>query len=106
MRATERKLMSRYFFKDEREQPVDGQINAVLEEMRTVGVSSDRYPVLMSYLERLTEVKKKANRAPVSRDTMALIAGNLMGILLIVVYEQKHVLSSKGFNQIIRPSNR
>jgi len=45
----------------------------------------------------------KEHREPISRDTIALIAGNLMGILLIVAYEQKHVITSKGFGQVIRP---
>jgi hypothetical protein len=32
-----------------------------------------------------------------------MILGNLMGILVIVAYEQKHVMTSKGFSQLIRP---
>lgn len=81
----------------------DALIDAVLEEMHTVGVDAPEYQNLLTYLERLHEVKAKERRAPVSRDTMLLVGGNLMGILLIVAYEQKHVMTSKGFNQIIRP---
>ncbi len=66
-------------------------------------VYSDEYSKLMAYLERLNEVKARERRDPVSRDTVALVVGNLVGILLIVAYEQKHVMSTKGFNQIIRP---
>lgn len=91
------------FFRNDMNGPLDIQIYAVLDEMQSIKVNSDRYPVMMTYLERLTEIKKKARQDPVSRDTLALIAGNLMGILLIVAYEQKHVMTSKGFSQIIRP---
>ncbi len=91
------------FFRNEKTTPVDDLIESVLDEMRLVGVDSDEYPKLMTYLERLYEVKANERQSPVSRDTVALIAGNLMGILLIIAYEQKHIMSSKGFSQIIRP---
>ncbi len=95
--------MRRLIFMNEKKTPIDDLISKVLIEMEMMGVDSEEYPNLITYLERLNEVKAKERRAPVSRDTVALIVGNLMGILLIVAYEQKHVMTSKGFNQIIRP---
>jgi len=95
--------MRRYFFRNDTTEPIDGQIEAILNEMRTAGVNSDQYSELITKLERLNDIKTKARLDPVSRDTIALIFGNLMGILLIVAYEQKHVMTSKGFSQIIRP---
>lgn len=95
--------MLRYFFTNDTTTPVDALIDGVLEEMHKEGVDSDRYPELLVYLERLTELKTKDRQAPVSKDTIALVTGNLLGILLIVAYEQKHIMSQKGFSQIIRP---
>lgn len=95
--------MLKYFWTNEQTTPVDSQIDMVLDEMHRVGVSSEEYPKLMTSLERLYEIKANERRDPVSKDTLALIAGNLMGILLIVAYEQKHVMTSKGFNHLIRP---
>lgn len=97
--------MLRRFRKDDEPTPIDEQIVAVLNEMTTYGVDSGEYPILLRHLERLHELKTKTRQDPVSRDTMALIAGNLLGILLIVAYEQKHVMTSKGFSQIIRPKS-
>lgn len=96
-------MLRQLFFKSEIPTPVDGLIDAVLEKMHREGVFSDEYPKLMTYLERLYEIKAKQRRNPVSPDTMAIVAGNLLGILVIVAYEQKHVMTSKGFSQIIRP---
>lgn len=98
--------MLREFFVREKTTPIDEQIDAVLEEMHAVGVTAEEYSKLMSYLERLNEIKVKERQDPVSRDTLALIGGNLLGILLIVAYEQKHVMTSKGFSQIIRPKTQ
>jgi hypothetical protein len=95
--------MQGYFIKNETTGPLDEQIQAVLDEMQRIGVTHEDYPKMLGYLERLNEMKTRGSQSPVSRDTIALIAGNLAGILLIIVYEQKHVLTSKGFSQIIRP---
>lgn len=90
-------------FRNEEPTPVDSLIDELLAEMHNVGVNAESYPALMANLERLYDIKNKERPDPVSRDTLALIAGNLMGILLIVAYEQKHVMTSKGFSQIIKP---
>lgn len=102
MRTTERKKVN-FSFNNETETPIDKQISYVLAEMTTEGVTSEEFPTLLTYLERLHALRQKERRDPISRDTIALIAGNLMGILLIVAYEQKHVITSKGFGQVIRP---
>ncbi len=92
----------RIFTKNETLTPIDGQIASVLNEMNEMGVDSEDYPKLLTYLERLNELKVKERREPVSRDTVASVVGNLMGILLIVAYEQKHVMTSKAFSHLIR----
>lgn len=95
--------MLKYFLSNDSTTPVDGQIDAVLTSMTEEGVSSDKYPELMGYLETLNGMRLKERRAPLSSDTIAIVAGNLLGILLIVAYEQKHVVTSKGLGQLIRP---
>jgi hypothetical protein len=105
MRAIERKVMLEKIFGDNTiEKSVDIQIEAILIEMNTQDGASEEYQRNLGYLERLSQVKTEQRRSMVSRDTVAMIAGNLAGILLIIVYEQKHVMTSKGFNQLIRPS--
>lgn len=90
-------------FGKEEETPVDVQIEFILNEMTLLGPDDEKYPNMLSLLERLYKLKAEKCRPPVSRDTIALIAGNLLGILLIVIYEEKHVLTSKGMNQLIKP---
>lgn len=103
MRLQKGRKLLRYFISNEKATHFDEQIDAVLEEMTRVGVTSDQYPNLLQYLERLNKAKVEERRNPVSPDTVAQIFGNLAGILLIVAYEQKHVMTSKGFSQLIRP---
>jgi len=92
-----------YWFRNQTDTLFDKQIDLVLKEMHLLKLGSEEYLTLLGCLERLNDLRLKEHREPISRDTIALIAGNLMGILLIVAYEQKHVITSKGFGQVIRP---
>lgn len=92
----------RWMLTNDSDTPIDEQITIVLGEMSSVGVSSDQYPKYMEYLERLNGIKAKRRRDPVSRDVVAQIFGNLMGILIIVAYEQKNVITSRAFGELIR----
>lgn len=95
--------MLKRFFQHEPSKPIEPLIDAVVAEMEQKGPDSDDYERLLAYLERLNEIKAKNRQEPVSRDTIALIAGNFLGIVAIVAYEQKHVMTSKAFGWITRP---
>jgi hypothetical protein len=75
---------------------LEPQINAVLRDMSEYGPGTPEFEKDMEYLERLNKLKTR-DRPSVSGDTIAIVLGNLAGILIIVMYEQKHVLSTKAF---------
>lgn len=84
--------------------PTDQLTKALLEEMERKGVYSDEYPRLLAYLERLNEVQVSNRRDPFSWDKMLVVGGNLLGVIIIVAYEQAgHPPLSKGFSWINRP---
>ena len=79
-------------------------IDRVLSEMDEHGPDSPEYKDLLSYLERLTALKRGNTRTwRVSPDTMAMVAGNLLGILFIVAAERDSVMTSKGLGFILKP---
>lgn len=98
--------MFRYFFGTNEKSPLDSEIEAVLEEMRKIGVNSERYPNMLRYLKKLIEMKRSNKPSRVNPDTIALIVGNLFGILIIIIYEQKHVITTRSFTQLIRPGRQ
>ena len=83
------------FKKNEDDTPLDVQINAVLDEMSTTGVDSEKYPKLVSYLERLHALKQKAKLPRASRDTWIMVGGNILIAITVLAFEQKHVWTSK-----------
>lgn len=60
---------------------------------------SSEYKKLLEMYEKLNEVEKNDK---VSKDTLATIAANLLGIGLILEHEQLHVISTKAINFVIR----
>jgi hypothetical protein len=102
VRATERTGVN--FFNKEKDEDLDHQIAAIYKEMDDLGADHEDYPKMLGLLERCMALKANKRRATVSRDTLANIAGNLLGILMIVAYERGHATTSKGF-QFIRPKN-
>lgn len=77
--------------------------NALLSQMTTFGPDSPEYLRDLEYLERIEAMRTKTRRAKLSPDQIALVAGNLAGILIIVAYEQKHVFGSKAQNSLLKP---
>jgi hypothetical protein len=81
---------------------LDEPIEKLLTEMNTYSPDTEEYRAAIEYMERLVRLKAEERRTRVSPDTMAIVVGNLLGILIIVAYEQKHVMVSKGMGLILK----
>jgi hypothetical protein len=90
-------------FLSEKPSVLDEPIEKILTEMNTYGPDTEEYQTALSYLERLVRLKVEEKRQfRFSPDTLAIVAGNLLGILIIVAYEQKHVMVSKGMGLLLK----
>jgi hypothetical protein len=101
MRTAERvKLMIGKFRKTE-PSIEDEAITKVLTTLEVYDTDTEEFEKAMTHLERLTKLKAERQRK-VSPDTMAIVGANLLGILLIIAYEQKHVMNSKAMGFLLR----
>lgn len=88
-------------FWEKKKSIMDEPIDRVLTEMNTYGPENPEFEKHLNYLERLQELKAGERRHfKVSPDTVMIVLGNLVGILIIVAYENKHVMTSKGMSFI------
>lgn len=95
--------MFRRFIKNEPSN-LDPPIERILLDMEMYGPDADEYPALLSYLERLSRIKTEDRpKSSISPDTVLMVAGNLLGILIIVAYEREHAMVSKGLGFILKP---
>lgn len=73
---------------------------SVYDEMIIATPDSDEFRAQLENLERLTTLKSK--KVKVSPDTLAIVAGNLLCVLVVVMYEQKHVFTSKALGNVLK----
>jgi len=81
---------------------LDSLISRTTAELASIEPGTEEYSNTLSYLERLVKLKAEDKPERISRNTVAVVLGNLAGILLIVAYEQKHVMTSKAFGTILK----
>ena len=80
----------------------DDAIAKVLEKLDTYDTEDAEFGDAMEYLERLTKLKAETQKSRLDPNQIAIVAGNLLGILVIVAYEQKHVMTSKATGFILK----
>jgi len=78
------------------------EIDRVLSLMSGVHPTSNEYADLMETLTKLTGIKETSSKNRVSKDTLAVIAGNLAGIVMIIKHEQVHVITSKALGFVMK----
>lgn len=88
--------MLKDFFSSKDSSQVDSLIDRILEDMNNLDPGDSDYLTRMASLERLYELKAKDRREPIDRDVLVAVGGNLLAVLAIVAYEQKHVMTSKA----------
>jgi hypothetical protein len=77
------------------EQLLDDQLEHQLEQAGTI----EEIAQILTLLERKNALGDKKRISP---DTLAVIAGNLLGIVLILTYEKVNVITTKALGFIIR----
>lgn len=84
---------------------LDKAIDDIYREMSGVSADSDEYAKMVDQLVKLHGLKHNKNPARISRDTLATVVGNLVGIVLIVAVERENILTTKALNFLLKPKN-
>ena len=77
-------------------------IDLVQTQMLTEGADSDKFREMNDELERLYAMKKANKSSRVSPDALVAVAGNLLGIGLILQHERLHVVTSKALSFVMK----
>jgi hypothetical protein len=75
-------------------------VETVYDEMIIATPDSEEFKTQLENLERLTTLKSK--KVKVSHDTLAIVLGNLLCVLVVVMYEQKHVFTTKALGNVLK----
>jgi hypothetical protein len=81
---------------------IDDAIDMALIELRTYDPASDDYAQVLTQLEKLHKMKVAERPDRVSKDVWVTAGVNLAGILIIIGYEQTHVIASKAVGFVLK----
>jgi hypothetical protein len=89
-------------FKSEEPSKLDQEVDRVLDALRDQMIGTKEYSTVLNALQDLHEMKEKEKPLSVSKDTLAIIAANLLGIILIIKHEHVNVITSRAMNLVLR----
>lgn len=94
--------MFKPFKKRDKRTKLEKEIDNLLNEMDYQDKSSDEYAKNVRHLYRLYDARNKEKPRSVSPDTVLLVAANLLGIVLILKYEQLNTITSRAINFVFK----
>lgn len=89
-------------FTKKKQTKLELEIDSILTDMEDMYVDSDEYTTAINHLSKLYELKSKDKEFNISPDTVAVVAGNLLGILLILKHEDLNIITSKALGFVIK----
>lgn len=85
------------FKKTSHEANIDEIVDGLLEELGAHTSTTDEYATIV---KRIAELKDVRNKNSISKETLATIGANLVGIAVILQHERAHVVASKAFGLV------
>jgi hypothetical protein len=84
------------------DQALEAEAQKILDAMHEYGPDSPEYPVLIERYKALDELRPKRTWR-VSPDTLVYCGANLVGILIVVIYEKHDVWTTKAMTLTVKP---
>ena len=81
---------------------LDNAITDVLSEMKGFTADADEYSKMVEQLVKLHALKEAEKPCRVSKDTVLIVVGNLVGIAMILSYEKTNVITTKALQFMLK----
>lgn len=84
---------------------LEDEINRQMNVLASIDVESndEDYNEQLERVSKLYKIKAENKADRVSKDTLALVGANLLGILLIISTEREHVITSRAMGMLAKP---
>jgi hypothetical protein len=83
--------------------PLDEAIDAIFAEMTKVTSGTKEYAAMADQLVKLMKLRNEIqNSKRLSPDTIATIAANLLGIVMIIGHERASIITTKAFGLLAK----
>lgn len=81
---------------------LDEAIDDALGQLAVLDVTDEGYFAMVDSVEKLMKLRQAEKPERLSRETLAVVAGNLLGIMMIVGHERAHVVTSKALAFVLK----
>lgn len=88
----------------EREQsPLEHAIDLAIRDLNRHVIGSEDYVRTLDALVKLHKMKSEERSSVVSKDTLLIVGGNLLGIFMILKHEHVNVITSRAVGLLLKP---
>jgi hypothetical protein len=91
------------FTKAEVPSPLEIEIDRALQELSHHHPDTEAYRNVIDMVVKLHAMKEEEKPRRISPDTIAIVATNLLGIVMVIKHENVNVISSKAMGLIQKP---
>ena len=81
---------------------LDLAIAEVLSEMKGFSSDADEYAIMVDQLVKLQTLKDSEKPQGISKDTLVIVLGNLLGIVMILSYEKTNVITTRALQFMLK----
>lgn len=85
-----------------RKYSIGDEIDHVLNNLKTMMVDSEEYCKAVQQLDVLCKARSYKTDRSISMDVLLTVGANILGIILILEWENVHVISSKALGMLIK----
>ena len=82
--------------------PLDEEITRLTRYLAESSPADENYATAVDQLTKLQKIQNESSDR-ISKDTLALIAANLTGIVMIIKHEQVNVIATKAMSLVLKP---
>lgn len=94
------------FWKGEGSSWIDEEIDRVASGLRFHEIDSKEYQANLMTLKSLHQMKEEDKSDSVIRNNIVVVAGNLLGILMIIKHEHVNIITSRALSLLLKPITR
>jgi hypothetical protein len=82
---------------------LDLAIDRAIRDLKNHNLGSEPYLISLNMATELTKLKKEQRSLAISKDTIAVVGGNLLGIFMIIKHESVNVVTSRAMSLLLKP---
>lgn len=83
--------------------PLEAAVNRLVHDLNNHEIGSEEYQKSLDALTKLHKMKVEEKPSSVSKDTLVVVAANLLGLIMVISHERVNVITTRAFSMLLRP---